>query len=1254
MIRELIEFAHDEGVERVASREFAVRCRPVIAGEFLAPLRRRARSASISAGATIRRHCMPTLARLFVLNCAWLVLFGFATCNGRAALAQDTAQPIEASAPAPAKPGANSTGSPPPASSGSPPSGTAATGAATDSAKPPITAPLHDLPAEIIYLPDGLGRLVPVPSDASLEAYLKSLKQDRRRVPEAPPGVSIASIELTGTATDDRAVLKAKLVALVSSEAPVRLALGFKEAVLREQPVHRGPGEFRPGGVDPEQGMRWWLEGKGSHEIDFVLSVPIRAQGGAKRLVLTAPQAAVSQLTLKTPYANLIAKGMEQSVVTIKKNERDAATDIEISGLGQRIDLTWQPQTKTEVGSEATQGAIEASSLLSAEFSAAGILVEGTQQIWAQQGTFDRVRVRLPTNGELESVPSGDVREFRVDPESKNRVTVIFREPTTGPVTIPWRVRLPLSNPRKATLDGFRIEGARRQIGEIGLIVEDGLSLTPSDVQDRSVVRMNAGELRLSAAGRQIKRAYRFLNQPFHLDVSLEPVDPYYTVDPWSILAISSDQTWLQTTIRGRVHRGQLEELLLTFPDRARDGWVLEDVEPRSQVEASFAATNAAGGELLRLVFAQPQRADFSVTLRARRSRKSGSENAVDWSVPLPHVNAEGSSRARLTVATSDNVSAALKEAMSAAWAPRAAEGVEADELPHAWKHWTRQDYRSLQATAPIVAVHVESRTPLLTANQELTIDWTASRWNILQRIRYVAEYQRTASVRIQVPQAVIGRIRWTDERGDELTAVYSPADGSAVRVATIAIKEPSASLSVMARYAWSMTNGTAGAGSTPGSNSSTTSGSSAGSGTGPSKDGRSGKESAASPSRDVSWPVLKPIDVVDGGMRIEIRRTGWTSWEPRGDGWQRIERTDGFDVWRSDRAAEQLTVSPASPSLAESPSTAIRKCWLQAAVDDRGRTVCRAQFRLERAPGIVSWTLPPATNVLGVAWNDSPLETDDIVEFPAASGRWSSRLRSYDEDDADGLLTIDFVPPATRDTAWNAGTQFAPTPVLLESSSPTQTVISLYLPTGRHLFWHSPGATPLYRWERQGLMFRRLSRPNSESAGDWIRAEDGPPRSFTTSSTNEYSFSQIGQSDGIRCLALSGSMIVIWGAGVALAMGFVALRVPSARHPLTLLSLAFSFSVCGLWFSESLLVLLQPFCAGLLAPLAMIAADWRRPRDLAEVLTLATPSDFLPPNPGPARNSSIVAPVEETTAYRPLGADERGGARAETESGVR
>jgi hypothetical protein len=92
----------------------------------------------------------------------------------------------------------------------------------------------------------------------------------------------------------------------------------------------------------------------------------------------------------------------------------------------------------------------------------------------------------------------------------------------------------------------------------------------------------------------------------------------------------------------------------------------------------------------------------------------------------------------------------------------------------------------------------------------------------------------------------------------------------------------------------------------------------------------------------------------------------------------------------------------------------------------------------------------------------------------------------------------------------------------------------------------------------------------------------------------------------------MNRSIIVLFGAGLALLMGFLLLKIPFTRNVLTVLFVLFAFALCSIWYMEPIQVLLQPAGLGLLLAFAAVLLDGslkkHRP---AHAATLAPPDEY-------------------------------------------
>ena len=403
-------------------------------------------------------------------------------------------------------------------------------------------SPLDSIPTEIRYLPDKNGKLHPIPTNATWEGYLEFVAKPRPGDRESVPAFSVSSIELSGESNDDRATLTARcVIQLRQTTEFVRVPLQLNEATLLKR-EYTGSGEIMPDSRDRDQGLIYWLRGANPHVLELTLALPVRRQLPARKLQLTLPLSPISRLKLVVPHRSITAssaRSLEKIADEIPievTSLPDGKSQIEAFGLGNRVDLTWQPNP------EAAQSevALEANTTILAQVDSDAVLLDVHQRIQSFQGKFDSYAVQMPKGAEIlkieddSSTSRGEgYRDRRIDAERPNRVVVLLTGATAGPVRLRWTVRLPRADKRLLTLDGFVVESARKQSGEVGLATHDGLRLTPIQQKDLNIQRINAAELKPDVGGAQMTRAYKILNQPFSLALNVDPIEPSYAVDPW-------------------------------------------------------------------------------------------------------------------------------------------------------------------------------------------------------------------------------------------------------------------------------------------------------------------------------------------------------------------------------------------------------------------------------------------------------------------------------------------------------------------------------------------------------------------------------------------------------------------------------------------------------------------------------------------------------------------------------------------------
>ncbi len=1069
------------------------------------------------------------------------------------------------------------------------------------------------VPADIVYLPGADGQLVPVPADANLEAYLEFLKERRAPKKGGQPAFSVAGVEFTGTANEERVELEGVFsVQIHESEGAVLVPLAVGEALLRSS-AYEGPGDAIFGGFDREQGYRWWFRGKGLHQLTLGLSVPLRKQVAIRRLQLGIPSAAVSHLKLTAPMSPLVVKASEQSA-TETRDIDGTATEIDVFGLGERIDLTWQPLPN----SQRAEVALETSTSIMARVSTDSMVLEATQRIRALQSTFDQVVVRLPVGAEIVAIEGKEYREHRVDPENPSRVTLLLTAPSNGIAILNWTVRAKYGSDKKIVLEGFAVEGARKQTGEVGIVPLEGLRLGAQEVLDPNIVRISAAEWRTRTGAGQIARAYRFLNQPFRLSISTETVQPYFVVEPHLYLLAAADQLRLEAQFPVQVFRGGVQELVLRWPDWREAGWLIEGIEPRGTVVESFALGDAAEPEQLIRIRLVDRKSDLvTVTLRARRPVKPNEEPQFS----LPQMLASSPLPTSLLVFNDEKVESEVTAVGSTVIRPLSAALRQRLELPEGFRNLSRTDYR-VDPENQLVRVKVLPQSQKIAIENQFLTEAKDGQLNVLQRLSYKVAYERLLALRLKVPATLQGMLQVTSEDKVELPITWSSGEEGPFRTARIALDEPRlGSFAVNLRYSVPLPAPVT-----------------------------AGAEVRA------AVPLVTSLDAEPTGTTFQFARGQWFATTTDAERWVARGFDEAGQRWAAVAPVAEFPIKLSPALVGDSGQSVVTKGLVRGTVDNGGNIRYAAVFRVTGDMRGVNVSLPVTVTLTRL--------TIGGVEVPLPAMRTTGTEKKFTlpniesrPGSSDSLIAFQYQEPAKRSLSWYSELQFS-SPRFPQSAWLAQVVWEVTLPPDLLLFDHSKQVMPMFRWRPAGLAFRRVSDPGSTQLDDWIgiSGSGGPDLATLNQTGNTYSLTQFGEPGTLSLSAMSSPMILFIGAGSSLLMGFLVLKVRYLRHVITVLLIAFGVSLAGLWYMTPLQLLLQPMIIGLVFPMVAVLIELRSRWQAIPLATggpLPFENEMFPETLQRNSRSSIVSISvnEQPTQLRPIEAGTLG--RTEAGSGI-
>jgi hypothetical protein len=1073
--------------------------------------------------------------------------------------------------------------------------------------EPPEKAPSETRPAapnvpppssagsqfDLRYLEGPDGRPVFVPDKARLDEFLAWLAQRNARLRQGPPAVSTSSLDFEGTADDEGAVVTARVELQVTDENEwVRVPLMMPEATLRAAAAHTGEGIAVPAPYHPEEGYTWWVRGKGRHQIVLSLALPVRKQAAQRRIQLSLPATAVSRLKLRVAAPRLSVKAPERTTVSTKSADRE--TEIEVIGLGSRLDLAWQALPETTGGPAALE---VTTAVVATLVDGESATLEATQLIQSlgQQGPFDEVRVSLPEGYELLRLEGPEHQDHKSDKANPHQVLVQLKKPTTGPVELKWTVvrsKLPPVGEPFA-LEGFEVDRARLQTGYLAVVIVGDFRLVRQPDEDKFLQRVDLADLPSALRQTPASAAYRFLNRLL-LRMKLQRVDPYVTVDPALALYLSSDVAELEGSCRLQVLRGSIGAFRLRWPGWKQQGWTITEAELPGHVELRV-AEEGGNPDVVRLEFAEPVKGTIDLHFRARRPLAAGNESLP---LSLPVSAAFGRFQTPLAVLLADNVEADLRPAEMTAFRPIAVPDAKIT-IPREWSSLRRDDYRIESPQSELaLALVVHARTIVAATAVEAAVGRSAV--TVRQTLLFDVDYERVAQLRFGVPEGVPPeQLTFLSQTGERLPTQVITATRNAPAEVRVTLEAPVIGpFEVEVRYALSRDAGL-----------------------------------PDSQQTEFSVPLVQSLDGAVSSTRFSCRDAAGRDSLIEGEGWQRQLAADGEPVWVLGRAASEVSVKLGYAAGGLGRAVIVR-ALITTRVSIDGTIESRAQYRVAAGLSEISLAFPPELRPVAFWWNDRPLRPGRDTKSTDGTAHFDLRLPDGAAERG-RLLTIDCLakgPPAAR-----GGTVFSlAAPRLSDEATGAQVYWYVSLPPHQHLFTDPERFSPLYRWTWRRLFWSREPDLSSGDLAQWIGAAGGPPARPGTGGGNDYLFGAFCPPPELAFRAMSQSAIVLIGAGTALGLGLMLVKWPATRHILTVLSLAFLISLLGVWIRAPLQVLLQPALLGV--ALAMMAAaidSIVKGRSKPLTVTLTSSSSFMTPASSHPRAPATGVGSNEFTSVR-------------------
>lgn len=1061
----------------------------------------------------------------------------------------------------------------------------------TSQALPGPLSAIDKTPATIQYLPDGKGGVVAVPADATIQKFLEWHQQRGQPAPQAniAPTAAVTAVELDGDADDQKVTLRARItLQATGTQFPLPVSLGFTEAVFRRTEM-KGPGQVIFGGRDRDRGYIWWLEKPGDYVLDCELTVPLVKSPPWRRLQLTVPNSPVTSLRLIVPAGNIVVKASED-VIQSSRPLDDQRSEIRVAGFGGKTELlSWQA---TNPVSEGPAG-FDVNSSIAVHSTNDAFLLEATQFIRALQGTFREFTVNMPSRGELLHVDGADVSETKIDEQRPERVTVILKAPTTVTNSVRWQVRVPHLTRRNFDLDGFHVEGARRESGEVGFLAAEGFRWNVADGSDPHIERMNAGEFRSGTGRTSAVRAFRFYSQPFRLPTTLEPVEPYFDVASLFALSAAEKEIGLEARFKVRIYRGQLPELSLVWPGWRTEGWILEGTQPRGgTVITNVTADEEAGQGRIVVTLAERLADDtFEWRLLARRPRENQQESVLS----LPRILAPSGSPTRVVLLCDENVDAHLTPRGETVLRPFLSTSASAE-----WNAFPSekrpQDFR-LDTDERTFALDISAQPQQISVTSEVQGSLTSRRLEFQQQLIHQVQYAKLKEIKVSVPAAIADRINFF--LGSE-PQIPQWADGATARekIATVKLPEPMlGEITLLAKWTVPLP-----------------------------KDLLQDQETAL--------PLLIPRSLTGAANqhRLRIAQPAWLDLSLVESNWK-IEHADDEEVvWFCPQTTDATTLRLKPASTIRGADLVAKKVIARVQIDRAGVQHSRFEILLKSPARLIHVQLPKMAMATAFYWNDVPVPPDAVTEMPEGSGRFSLSFPETLSSAPEAELAIHYRLPTGRSLMWTS-TQQLSVPLLPQCRWMADIAWEISIPSDQHVFSYPEQATPWFHWQRHGMVWRRVSPVLLSSSQRTGMGE------AVASASHAYVFGQFGSLNSFTIRSLSTSAALLWGAGIPLLVGFLMRRLTRPVAMVVGSSFVLAGLVAGLWWMPQIELLTQPMMLGLSFPALVTLISWWKNRPaLQNVLTIEGQSSEMRSRSGTVPPTQSVRPVnpDSATIYRP------------------
>ncbi|MBN2684893.1 MAG: hypothetical protein JXR40_06405 [Pontiellaceae bacterium] len=310
-----------------------------------------------------------------------------------------------------------------------------------------------------------------------------------------------------------------------------------------------------------ENGCMLQVERDGTYTISFDYLTEAVLQNGAWRALMWVPSALRNSASVSLPEAGWDI----ESSAAIRIRQEGPAAQILFNSRSRVCTLSWKPEVrKTE--HEETRFFCDINTL--ADFRPGMVDLRHDISFNIAQGELQNLEFGVPSGMSITEVHGNNVATWRYDPDA-GLLEVVLSPPARDSYTLNVGAQVAQEKlPYAATLEGIDVHGAAMQRGVLALAAPEAVQIDIESVDTLSGINVDdaARLLSVNVEGR-VKRAFRYNQLPFSVQISADEVLPELRLEEATSLDVATEQIRLSSRLNVTVAKSGVFSLRLQIPD---------------------------------------------------------------------------------------------------------------------------------------------------------------------------------------------------------------------------------------------------------------------------------------------------------------------------------------------------------------------------------------------------------------------------------------------------------------------------------------------------------------------------------------------------------------------------------------------------------------------------------------------------------------------------------------------------------------